>query len=161
MVDMTTISAATTSLNFVKDASQVVLLSKVEFETQKRLAAGIEKLGSAQDVLYQLRDELFRLQEENAQLRRDLAARDEWEAQKARSTLTQTGGGALVYASNGPPAHWACPVCFATKTVHILQDVHDQHGTFYCPSCKTYYSGVSRGSRQTRATRSVSDDDRY
>ena len=162
MVDIATIGAAYTGLKFAKDALQVALGYKIETETRTQITAALEKLGGAQDTLFELREDLFRLQEENAQLRRDVAARDEWEIQKARYTLTQTAGAALVYACAGPPQHFACPLCFASKAIQILQDVHDQRGTFHCPNCKTYYqTGMSRGSRQTRATRSVSDDDRY
>jgi hypothetical protein len=171
MVDMTTISTAITGLNFVRDAVQVILQSKIEFETQKRVGEALDKLGTAQDALYQLREELFRLQEENAQVRRDLAARDNWDAEKAAYRLEQTAGGATVYAyhpekrsggavvfeEGGPPQHFACPACFTKKTIQILQNRGTMGGGFDCPSCKVIYPVNPRQEMPGMRGGSVSD----
>lgn len=133
----------------------------MEIETRTRVTEALEKLGVAQDTLFELREALFRLQGENAHLREELAARKEWDDQAAKYTLTKTSGGSMVYASPGPPPHFACAVCFPKKTIHILQDVHDELGTHHCPSCQNYFRGVSEGSRPTRARRSVREDDAW
>lgn len=157
MVDMAAIGAAYTGLTFVRDALQVVLRSKIEIETQTRITEALAKLGAAQDGLFAMREVLSRLQDENAQLRRDLAARDKWEGQKAAYRLTQTAGGAVVYASNGPPTHLACPACFSNNTIQILQDRGTLGGGFDCPACKVIYPVNPRREVQI----SDSDDDRY
>jgi hypothetical protein len=100
-------------------------------------------VGVVQDTLFHIREELFRLQTENEQLRQQLKTLEEWEKQKSQYELKQTEGGAVVYVftqtSTGTPAHCACPSCFAQKTIQILQDKRDALGTFQCPSCKVSF----------------------
>jgi hypothetical protein len=138
-LDIATIGAAYTGLKFAKDALQVALGYKIETETRTQISAALEKLGTAQDTLFELREELFRLQGENDHLRQELAARQGWEALKAQYQLHETSGGAVVYESPGPPRHYACPVCFAKNVIQILQDRRAISGVFDCPSCKAEY----------------------
>ena len=138
-MDIGMVTAAYTGLKFAKDALQVALSYKIEGETRTQITAALEKLGAAQDTLFELREDLFRLQGENDQLRQQLASRDEWEAQKAAYRLTKTAGGAVVYISDGPPPHLACPVCLAKNTIQILQDRRVMSGVFDCPGCKAEY----------------------
>lgn len=133
------VSAAYTGLKFAKDALQVALGYKIEAETRTQITAALEKLGAAQDTLFELREELFRLQGDNDRLRQQLAAREKWEAQKAAYRLETAVGGAVVYLSDGPPQHFACPVCFSKNTIQILQDRRVMSGVFDCPSCKAQY----------------------
>lgn len=163
MVDIATISAAFTGLTFARDALQFVLRTKVEVDTQTRVVEAVEKLSAAQDALFKMREEMFRLQGDNDRLRRELDGRDSWEAKKSAYRLQQAPGGAVVYQSEGPPKHFACPACFEKNTIQILQDRRVWTGLFDCPSCKAAYGVHPRPEqpRQSRATRSVSDDDRY
>jgi hypothetical protein len=136
---MDTIGAAYTGIKFAKDTLQVALGYKIEIETRTQITAALEKLGTTQDSLFELREELFRLQSENDGLRQDIAAHDEWNAVKAQYRLTEMAGGAVVYESSGPPKHYACPACFASRAVQILQDRRVMSGNFDCPSCKATY----------------------
>lgn len=138
-MDIAMVGAAYTGLKFAKEALQVALGYKIETETRAQITAALEKLGAAQDSLFELREELFRLQSENDGLRQQLAARDNWETVKAQYQLQETSGGAVVYESAGPPKHYACPVCFAKNTIQILQDRRVIAGLFDCPSCKAAY----------------------
>jgi hypothetical protein len=139
IMDVTLITAAYTGLKFAKDALQTALSYKIENETRAQISAALEKLGSAQDTLFELREELFQLQSENDRLRQELKSRDSWEAQKAGYQLQETSGGAVVYMYSGSPQHYACPSCFAKMTIQILQDRRVVAGVFDCPSCKAVY----------------------
>lgn len=138
-MDIATVGAAYTGLKFAKDSLQMALGYKIEKETRLQITAALEKLGTAQDTLFELREELFRLQSENDRLRQDLAACDEWNAVKAQYRLSETPGGAVVYESSGPPKHYACPVCFAKGSAQILQDRRVTAGVFDCPNCKVAF----------------------
>jgi hypothetical protein len=138
-MDIATVGAAYTGLKFAKDALQVALGYKIETETRAQITAALERLAAAQDSLFELREELFRLQSENDGLRQEVAARDEWNAVKAQYRLTGTSGGAVVYEASGPPKRYACPACFAGGAAQILQDRRGMAGLFDCPSCKAAY----------------------
>ena len=138
-MDLASIGAAYTGLKFAKDALQVVLASKIEAETRTRITDALEKLGATQDTLFELREELFRLQAETERLRQDLRVRDDWDARAARYTLQQTAGGAIVHESTFEPRHFACPACFEKRAVGILQDSGFSTGIYACPSCKSEY----------------------
>ncbi|MGH7773745.1 MAG: hypothetical protein ACREQA_16085 [Candidatus Binatia bacterium] len=95
-----------------------------------------------------MRENLFRLQEENEKLRQQLKAHEDWEAQKACYKLEETAGGAVVYASTqrDVPKHYACPSCYTKATVQILQDRGVVSGVFDCPGCKAMYYVKARQS---------------
>lgn len=133
------VAAAYTGLKFAKDALQAILSGKVAVESQTQILAALEKVGEAQDALFQLRDEMSRLQTENEHLRQELAAREDWNSAKVKYELGETTGGAVVYASKGAPHHYACPVCFEKKSIQILQDRRVMGGVFDCPNCKAEY----------------------
>jgi hypothetical protein len=141
-MDMATIAGAVTGLRFVKDALQVALDYKIDIASQTKISEALDRLGAAQDTLYDLRDENFRLQTENAGLRDELKARDDWKARSASYHLHETSGGAIVYQSVPPvpyPTHYACPSCFEQRTIQILQDQRVKSGAFYCPGRKVVY----------------------
>jgi hypothetical protein len=135
-MDVTLVPAVYTALRFAKDALQVALNYKIENATREQISAALEKLGSAQDALFELREELFRLQSENDSLRQDLKSREDWETQKAGYQLQETRGGAMVYVYSSSPHHYACPNCFAKKTIQILQG---PGSLFRCSSCHEGY----------------------
>lgn len=86
-----------------------------------------------------MREELFRLQGENDALRKELAASEEWQKRSTSYQLTMTTGGAIVYRYNAEPEHFACPSCFNTKTIQILQDNRTYSGKFRCTGCSAEY----------------------
>lgn len=143
-MDVALITAAYTGLKFAKDSLQTALGYKIESDTRAQITAALEKLGSAQDTLFELREELFRLQSENDRLRQEIKSREEWEVQKAQYQLSETPGGAVVYLYTGSPKHYACPSCFAKATIQILQDRRVAGGVFDCPSCKAVYPVKTR-----------------
>jgi len=88
-MDMSTVTGAYTGLKFAKDVFQVLLRSKVALETRAEIDTAMEKLGAAQHTMFEMRDELSRLQHQNDNLREQLKARDDWEAQKAKYRLVR------------------------------------------------------------------------
>jgi predicted RNA-binding Zn-ribbon protein involved in translation (DUF1610 family) len=97
----------------------------------------IDKLGDAQDTLYQLRDELLTVQTDNADLKRQIAEADEWKRTAAHYELVKTAGGAIVYKFKGSPEHYACPNCMGAKRITPLQDNRTMSGKYRCtnPGC--------------------------
>jgi len=160
-MDISAVGAAYTGLKFAKDALQVALSYKIENETRTQISAALDKLGAAQDSLFELREELLRLQGENDRLRQALKAQQDWEATKARYQLEATSGGAVVYGSLDSPKHFACPSCFAKAEIQILQDRRVAAGVFDCPSCRAVFPVKQRRSASISgptASHSLSDE---
>ena len=59
------------------------------------------------------------------------------ESLKSQYELIALEGGALVYAFTGFPKHYACPHCFATGIIQVLQYRRIGSGAFECMGCKT------------------------
>jgi hypothetical protein len=136
---MADIVALYTGLKFAKDALQVALNYKIENETRTQIADALDRLGSVQDSLFEVREERIRLQNENDCLRKELADRDEWGAQERKYRVQETSGGAVVYEFTETPKHYACPSCFSNRKIQILQDDRVRRGYFTCPGCKVAY----------------------
>jgi len=59
-MDASSILAAYNGLKFAKDSLSTLIQGKIEVESQAKVRAALEKLGAAQDALFEMRDELFR-----------------------------------------------------------------------------------------------------
>lgn len=141
IMDVSLVTAAWDGIKFAKDALKTALDYKIEIEGREKILAALEKLGSTQDDLFAVRENLFRLQEENEKLRQQLKTSEDWEAQRACYKLEDTAGGAVVYACTRQdvPKHYVCPSCYAKETLQILQDRGVASGIFDCPGCKAGY----------------------
>jgi len=144
-MDATVITAAVTGLRFAYDSLKTLAGMKVDTEVLNRILAAQEKVGAVQDALYDMRDELFRLQTENEALKREKTAADAWNTRAAKYELTQTQGGAIVYKFSGAPLHYACPSCWNQHRVEPLQDNRTLSGKYRCTSCKAEYPVDPRG----------------
>ncbi|WP_286694593.1 hypothetical protein [Spongiibacter sp. UBA1325] len=138
-MDIALISASYEGLKIGKAALQSLFDAKVDSEAKEKIDLVLQKLGDAQDTLFSMREELFRLQEENERLRRQAASMAQWDEIKSRYILQSTEGGAIVYVSTGDPQHYACPSCFNSKELHFLQDRHVMSGEFKCTGCDSTY----------------------
>lgn len=87
---------------------------------------------------------LLELQGENDNLRRQLAAHDEWSSKAAKFEQRQIALGVVAYKLVRPDAgeldHWACPGCFQNKKISILQTnghpgPYGGAQTWYCNEC--------------------------
>ena len=133
---LTTVSAGYAGLKFAKDSLQVALGLKIEGDVRAAIVEALTKLGSTQDTLFELREEMFRLQSENERLRQDLKSRDDWETRKAQYQLVRTEAGAMIWAATFEPKHFICPVCFEKREGHMLQP---RGSILDCPACKASY----------------------
>lgn len=138
-MDISMVGAAYNGLKFAKDALKLSLDLKTENESRLQIHAALEKLGTVQDSLFALREELFSLQNENEQLRQELKSQENWESLTGKYELQTTSGGAVVYLFLGGPEHYACPSCYQKHSLQILQDCRVRAGIFECPGCKTKY----------------------
>jgi predicted RNA-binding Zn-ribbon protein involved in translation (DUF1610 family) len=138
-MDASSILAAYNGLKFAKDSLTTVIQGKIEVEAQAKVMAALEKLGAAQDALFEMRDELFSLQTENARLKQALEDNNAWKDRFASYELTKTAGGAVVYRFKGQPEHFACPSCTNSRKLEVLQDNRTMSGKYRCTACKAEY----------------------
>jgi hypothetical protein len=138
-MDIGSITAAYNSLKFGKDLLSTMAEAKVDIASQGKVLEALAKLGQVQDTLFELREELFRLQSDNESLRKKLGEVEGWGSNLNEYDLTKTNGGAVVYVSKGEPQHFLCPSCIATHQIQILQDNRTSSGKFRCPGCKNEF----------------------
>lgn len=134
-MDIATITSAWNGIKIAKDTFTFILNSKIETETRTKVTEALRVLGDAQDQLFQLREELFRLQTENKELKDTLSDQEKWKSKLTNYELTETPGGAVVYKSIQGTEHYACPSCIERKELQILQDRRIFTGSFECPGC--------------------------
>lgn len=139
-MDMSEISAAYTGVKFIKESLSSILSAKIEAAAKEKINEALEKLGTVQDSLFYLREQLSQLQAENDELKEKLKAAEDWKVKLAEYELEQTKGGAVVYRFKGEPRHYICPNCLNKKEVQILQRRRDSmSGNFWCPGCDKYF----------------------
>ncbi|WNB76964.1 hypothetical protein [Methylomonas koyamae] len=138
-MDATLAMAAYNGLKFAKDSLTTIVQGKVEIDTQTRILAALEKLGTAQDALFQMRDEMFSLQVENQQLKSEAEQNKKRQEKLDQYELVKTTGGAIVHRSKGEPLHYLCPSCINKGQLEILQDNRTMSGTFRCTACAADY----------------------
>ena len=129
------LNIAYTGLKAAKETFDFLLSTKIEAESRTKVLEALRILGDAQDQLFQLREELFRLQSENQALKTQISKAESWDTRISNYELSQTDGGAIVYKSKSKPEHFVCPSCTEKKEIHILQDARKAMGTFTCPGC--------------------------
>jgi predicted RNA-binding Zn-ribbon protein involved in translation (DUF1610 family) len=134
---MVEIAGAISAFKAAKDLGKVIFDAKIDAAVKEKAREVIDKLGDAQDTLYQLRDELLNVQTDNADLKRQIAEADEWTGTAAHYEMVKTSGGAIVYKFKGSPEHYACPNCMGAKRITPLQDNRTSSGKYRCtsPSC--------------------------
>ena len=138
-MDIASVTAAYNGLKIGKEILSAFLETKIESESRARVAEVLSKLGQAQDALFELREELFKLQSENESLRRQIGQFESWDKTLSGYSLAKTAGGAVVYVSKGTPEHYACPSCIAKRELQILQDNRTYSGKFRCTGCKAEF----------------------
>ena len=145
-MDTALITAAIGGIKFAKDSFSALLDLKIEIEAQNKIHAALKQLGEVHENLFSLREQLFELQSKNQELHNQLNNQNQWVEQISNYEMSQTIGGAVVYAFKSNPMHYACPTCISSKQIHILQDTKTIHGTFICPNCKATYPVKQRES---------------
>jgi hypothetical protein len=101
-MDVTSITAAYSGLKFGKDLLTTLVDGKVEQASQYKVIEALTKLGQAQDVLFELREELFKFQSENESLRKKIGKFESWESRLNSYQLAKTSGLAVRYCWSTP-----------------------------------------------------------
>jgi hypothetical protein len=138
-MDPVTIQQAYVGLKFAIETLRTVVGTKTQIAADSRIADALDHLGRVQDTMFELRNSLIALQEENHALKEAQRDRDEWSIRAAAYALTSAPGGAMVQKTAGPPEHYACPRCFEDRKIYPLQDKRVMSGAHACPGCGRSY----------------------
>ena len=138
-MDLIAITAAYNGLMVGREVLTTFMEGKTQVDSQGRVLDALVKLASAQDTIYEMRDELFRLQSENQDLRRMAGDYEQWTQRLSGYSLQSTSGGAIVYVSHSEPRHFVCPTCVNKREIQILQDNRTFTGKFRCTGCQNEY----------------------
>lgn len=138
-MDFATISGAYQGLIATKEILSGLFDAKVSSEANQKIYEALHRLGESLDTLYGLREELFKLQDENNRLRQEITYAKNWDAKAAQYELTKTEGGAVAYKFKGEPEHFICPSCFNSQQIHILQMTRSRSGMHHCTGCKSEF----------------------
>jgi len=136
---MDTITAAYSGLKVAKDIFTGVAELKIEADSIVKINDAVKKVGDAQDVLFQLRGDLFNLQEQNNELKQQIDKQNDWNSRIENYELVKTEGGAIVYKSKNEPAHYICTTCKENNEIQILQDNRTHTGKYRCVKCKAEF----------------------
>lgn len=134
-MDLTALSSAYTALQFIRDSMTLAVGAKIDEGARAKIHAAMDQITKLQDGLFHTQQQLLSLQQENESLKRELTGVEAWDSRAAQYTLVSTPGTAMVYHFSGEPAHYACPNCFETRRISILQDRRVVSGSWDCPSC--------------------------
>ena len=91
------IAAAFTALDYARKALTTINNTIRDNTTRTQINEVLTELGTALNTMYDVRNENFSLQEENAQLKREATDRNEWKERLAQYELEVATGGATVY----------------------------------------------------------------
>jgi hypothetical protein len=98
-----------------------------------------ETIVKLREAVLDVKEDVLRLREENQALRAKAAEKSAWVEAAAQYELVATPTGGTVYHSDGPPAHYACPTCFASEKIIPLQPKGGDSVWYLCPQCKAPY----------------------
>ncbi len=138
-MDITTITTAYEGLKLGKELLKSLHEAKVESDAKVKIEEVMQKLGGAQDTLFSMREELFKLQTENENLKKKINETDAWEQKISNYELVKTSGGAVVYQFKETPEHYICPSCVSNCRTEILHDNRTFSGKYRCVKCEAEY----------------------
>jgi len=131
-MDMSLVQAGIASVKALQELAKAGFDAKVDSKSSERVVEVMGKLSDAANALYEMRDELFRLQAENEKLKRETEKRLAFDTRRDQYEITKTAGGAVVWAFKGEPEHYACPNCMNDDRIQILQDNRTLRGKYRC-----------------------------
>lgn len=138
-MDLASISTAYEGLKIGKEILRTLFDLKVQAEAKDKIDQVMIRLGDAQDALFTMREELFRLQAENENLRKTVNENDKWDDRFQNYELVKTAGGAVVYRFKGEPEYYVCPSCVEKQLIKPLQDRRNYAAEHRCPGCNADY----------------------
>jgi hypothetical protein len=121
--------------------SEAVELTKKLGELVKGAATiGLqETIMELREAVLNTKDEVLRLREENQELRAEVSEKSAWDEAASRYQLIATPTGGTVYHTEGPPDHYACPTCYASRKIIPLQHCGGDSVFYKCPQCEATY----------------------
>lgn len=134
--------SAVAAFNALKSAKSLLsgaFDARVQEDARPLIIEAQRHVSEAYDSIFALREETFRLQNANHDLARRVEVADLWSSRIASYTLTRTAGGATVYQASTDPVHFACPRCYESKTIQILQPIASWSHFSECPACQVKY----------------------
>lgn len=133
------LAAAISSLKALKDGISLAFDAKVDAEVRSARVAVMDQLGKTQETLYDLRDELFKIQTENEELKRAASSSAKWDEASAQYEFVESPGGAYVFRSLSDHNLFACPTCMHNKRLSALQPQGMYPSTRWCLVCEKPY----------------------
>jgi hypothetical protein len=113
--------------------------AKVEAEVRRKVLDTTQALADALSQIVDAKVQMSQIFDENQELKRKLAEREEWTQRVAQYELVEAVGGALVYRFKGQPPHYVCPACYEERKLHILQDTKGFSGSCQCSGCGKHF----------------------
>jgi hypothetical protein len=136
-MDMASISAAIGSARALTDILKAAASVAIDTKALSRINEAQTQVSNLLGALLETQGDLFKLQSENQELRRQIQTQEDWEKKKASYQLQETAGGAFVYVSiSDSPKHYLCPRCFEKREIQLLQRAGSG---LECPNCNKFY----------------------
>jgi hypothetical protein len=150
MPDMSTIAAALSSFNVLKNIAQSMIALRDSQALQAKIIEFNEALIDAQTKIFSVNEERSTLIERVRDLEKQVIQLETWDAEKKRYELKAFARGAFAYAlkpeaQGTEPPHQICANCYARGKKSILQLVPSNTArtvlgmgtTYRCPECKS------------------------
>jgi Zn finger protein HypA/HybF involved in hydrogenase expression len=148
-MEITSFTAAFTSLKLIGDAAKGMIGLKTDTEVRTAVYDIQEKLLSAQQEMFAVNAAQTVMVERIRDLEKQIANMEAWETQKQRYQMASPCAGSTVYAlkksmADGEPPHYLCANCYQQRKPSIMQNAQISSqirysGTtcFKCPVCKS------------------------
>lgn len=146
-MDITMITGAYSAIKAIKEMGSALLNAKIDSEAKQRATEILDKLGTVQDSLFFIREELIRVQDENQSLKVTIKELEQ------QIDLR----GKVVYEK---PSYWIydgekkdgpfCQRCFDV-TMKLVRLQGGNNDVWVCHECKTVFYGPNYQPRPTRA----------
>jgi hypothetical protein len=138
-IDLATISTAVTVAKTAVDTLKSAFSGREKIGAEREVAEAFDQLGKVQDKLIELRAAIMTLQDENHKLAKELRGKHSWSQKAEKYELNRSAnGGSIAYLFiGGEPHHWACPTCFESEKISVLQPWNE--GSAMCTVCQQEY----------------------
>lgn len=149
-MDISTITSAYSAIKAIKEIGTSLLDAKIDTESKQRVSDVIEKLGSVQDTLFYIREELLKVQNENHELKEKIKVLEEKLNEKSKVHYIKPSYWVIEGEEKDGPF---CQKCYDTdKNLVRLQDCGNDIWT--CRECKSPYYGPNHTLQKARKRQS-------
>jgi hypothetical protein len=149
-MDITTITTAYTALKSIKEIGGGLLQAKIDSDSKKKVNEVLDKLGTVQDTLFYIREELLKLQDDKQALKKTISELEEKLSIKSK----------LVYEK---PSYWMqendsrigpfCQRCYDAEQ-KLIRLQGGKNDSWKCMQCNSKYHGPKYRSPNFRPKRS-------